>query len=99
MATHTTPPADTAAQQSEPRKRQPLRRIAVKAFDPTKPHYHNCPTCRKDVYCAGPNCEIPQRAECFECANGYTVQTLEGDPGFYRAAPQRFEGDAEIRRY
>lgn len=69
-----------------------------KKFDTSKPHKHICPNCHKYVYCAQGDCEITERAECQECRNGYTFRTLEGQPGYYRQEPMRFDGDTEIRR-
>ena len=71
--------------------------MAKKKFDPTNPHYHQCPTCLKEVYCAGPNCEIPQRTECPECAAGFHLINVEGEPGYYRPRPRRFDDDTEVR--
>jgi hypothetical protein len=70
--------------------------MAEKNFDTTKPHNHQCPECWKEVYCRGVNCEIPQRSECFECRNGYVLNWREGEPGYRRYIPQRFEGDTEM---
>lgn len=45
-----------------------------KRFDTTKPHYHQCLNCWKSVYCRGADCEIPERAECYECRQGWEVE-------------------------
>lgn len=66
-----------------------------KPFDPTKPHEHQCPQCWKKVHCRGVECEIPERAECYECANGYTLKWRDGVPSYRRDIPARFEGDTE----
>jgi hypothetical protein len=46
----------------------------AKKFDPTKPHKHQCSSCWKEVFCCGPDCQIPKHAECLECQRGDTVQ-------------------------
>lgn len=67
--------------------------MSQKKFDPAKPHKHLCPICYKQVYCAAPNCDIAELAECHECRNGITVRQIEGHIGYYKDQPRRFEGD------
>lgn len=45
-----------------------------KQFNTSKPHNHQCPHCCKQVYCRGAECEIRERAECYECRLGWKVE-------------------------
>lgn len=72
--------------------------MAKKKFDTSMPHNHTCPECHKEVYCANLKCELKKKAECKECRQGYTLTVREGQPGYYRPRPAKFDGDDEVRR-
>ena len=67
--------------------------MPMRKFDASKPHHHICPTCHKQVYCAAPHCEMPEHAECHECRSGFEFLTMDGEMGYWKKRPRRFEDD------